>query len=159
MKYVTKKQVRVEVFDLRPDVLNKKVSPTYVGVMRALFGNPWSMNTESGQPLADDLATAIRNGLQYASIRTILPDQISNQSPDINLILKIYDWECDTYKTTDFNYDLELQVTDSKNAQVGIYRESNKSRGNVTVQSVVEAAKHALTKLLNSDPISKAIKE
>ena len=72
VNYATKKQVLVEVVDLRPDVLNNKVPTTYVGVMRAQLGNPWSMNTESGQPLAVDLATAIRNGLRSAGIKAVL---------------------------------------------------------------------------------------
>lgn len=159
VNYVTKKQVMVEVIDLRPDVVNKKVEPTYVGVMRAQLGNPWSMNTESGQPLAVDLATAIRNGLRSAGIKAVLPEQIaSNQVPERKLTLKIYDWACDTYKTSDFNYDLEMQVSDSSNSTLGTFRDSSKSQENVTVHSVVDAGRHALTKLLNNDTISKAMK-
>ena len=72
VNYTTKKRILIEVVDLRPDVLDNKVPPTYVGVMRAKLGNPWSMNTESGQPLAVDLATAIRNGLRNAGIKAVL---------------------------------------------------------------------------------------
>ncbi len=160
VNYVTNKQVIVEVIDLRHDVVNKKVEPTYVGVIRAQFGNPWSMYTESGQPLAVDIATAIRNGLLSAGIKAVLPEQIASNhlATERKLTLKIYDWACDTYKTSDFNYDLEMQVSDSSNTTLGTFRDSSKSQENVTVQSVVDAGRHALTKLLNNDNISKAMK-
>jgi len=160
VNYVTKKHILIEVIDLRPDVLNNNVPPTYVGVMRAKLGNPWSMNTESGQPLAVDLATAIRNGLRNAGIKAVLVDQTAfNQEAERKLTLKIYDWACDTYKTSDFNYDLEILISDSKNILVGSFRDSSKSQENVTVQSVLEAGRNVLTKLLNNDSISKALRE
>src|SRR5512136_1091142 len=46
--------VAVAVWDNRPYVLNGEKPSTYVGTFRGGFGNPFNVNTESGQPLAQD---------------------------------------------------------------------------------------------------------
>lgn len=162
INYSTDNQITIQVIDKRPDVLSKKVTPTYVGVMRGGFGNPFNMNTESGQPLADDIAISINNGFKNAGIKSEvfngLSANISSKIKYRRLELTIYEWECDYFKTADFKYNLALNVTNSDGEILASVTELNIDDKNITVQSPIEAGRYALIKILNSESTIRAVK-
>ncbi len=55
--------VRVEVQDLREDVVNGKQKPWVVGQYRAGLGNPWKVTTEGNVPLNLQLTTDLKEEL------------------------------------------------------------------------------------------------
>src|SRR5512147_336665 len=64
--------VAVATLDKREVVVSGECAPTYVGMQRAGFGNPWRVNTQSGQPLADDITKAVSESLTQKGF-TALP--------------------------------------------------------------------------------------
>lgn len=160
ISYSTDNQITIQVIDKRPDVLSKKVNPTYVGVMRGGFGNPFNMNTESGQPLADDIAISIHNGFKNAGIKSEvfngLSTNILSKIKYRRLELTIYEWECDYYKTADFKYNLALNITNADGKILASVTDLNIDDKNITVPSPIEAGRNALSKILNNESIIKA---
>lgn len=162
ISYSTDNQIIIQVIDKRPDVLSKKVNPTYVGVMRGGFGNPFNMKTESGQPLADDIAISINNGFKNAGIKAEVYNgmhaNISNKIKYRRLELTIYEWECDYFKTADFKYNLALTASNSDGKILASVTNLNIDDKNITVPSPIEAGRYALSKILNSESIIRAVK-
>lgn len=64
LKCSSKRSVAVAVLDERPYVLKKEKDPSYVGLARGGYGNPFDMWTESGAPLADDMLSTVTDSLQ-----------------------------------------------------------------------------------------------
>src|SRR4051794_40223558 len=60
---VKSKQLAVGVQDKRIYVLNAEKPETFTGLSRGGFGNPFDINTGSGQPLASDFAASIKSAL------------------------------------------------------------------------------------------------
>jgi hypothetical protein len=58
------RSVAVAILDERPYILNKEKDPSYVGIMRGGYGNPFNTWTESGGPLADDMLTTVIDSLR-----------------------------------------------------------------------------------------------
>ena len=65
------KPVAVAVLDERPYVVAQNKDATYVGNIRGLYYNPWSVRTYSGSPLSADLQNAVQKALARAAITAI----------------------------------------------------------------------------------------
>ena len=52
------KRVAVCVADERPYVLSGEKPGSFVGLLRGGFGNPFDINTTSGEPMASDITTS-----------------------------------------------------------------------------------------------------
>lgn len=162
INYSTDKHILIQVVDKRPDVLSKKVNPTYVGMMRGGFGNPFNMNTESGQPLANDVAIAINNGFRNSGIKSDIFNGSSpnsqNKSKYRRLVLAIYEWECDYFKTADFKYNLALSVVDANGEVLASVTNLNIDEKNITVQSPIDAGRSALSNIMHRESIINALR-
>jgi hypothetical protein len=107
--------VAVATLDQREAVLSGSCPPTYVGVQRAGFGNPWRVKTESGLPLAEDLTKAISASLAkkgFTAIPVLVSYNLSEQQAKQALMAKqaersifvlIKRWESDTYMISAWN--------------------------------------------------------
>jgi hypothetical protein len=69
VQYKTDYSLSVSVHDQRPYVIDREKSPTYTGVLRAFYGNPWNVNTQSNKPLSEDIASAVVSGLMRVGIQ------------------------------------------------------------------------------------------
>jgi|LSQX01.2.fsa_nt_gb hypothetical protein len=58
------RSIAVAVLDERPYILKKEKDPSYVGLIRGGYGNPFDMWTESGAPLAEDMLHTITDSLR-----------------------------------------------------------------------------------------------
>ena len=58
------RSVAVAILDERPYILNKEKDPSYVGMVRGGYGNPFDIWTESRAPLADDMLTTVADSLR-----------------------------------------------------------------------------------------------
>ena len=171
ISYMSKRNIAIGVIDKRSYVLNGKVNPTYVGMMRGGFYNPWYMNTESGKPLVEDLAEAVVSGFKNAGINaeiTKFPLNKNDQKINNYLISKnsyktvliiINEWQSDTYANTTFLYDLTATIYNEEGVMVAECTENNlNEKGEEqTVVSPVDAGRNILTKLLNDKKIITAL--
>lgn len=114
--------VAVAVVDLRPYVLNGEKTPNFSGLFRGGFGNPWDVATDSGRPLAEDLAASIvvalqRKGIEATAVslspktteaeaRTL----VTASGADRCTLLSFREWKSDTYFNTGLTYDMTLEV-------------------------------------------------
>jgi hypothetical protein len=101
------RSVAVAVLDERPYVLSKEKDPSYVGVMRGGYGNPFSMWTESGAPLSDDMLTTITDSLRARGFSAVPLKTSTADSPnsvmarfnaagaDRLILMRVKEWQSD----------------------------------------------------------------
>jgi hypothetical protein len=112
----------VATLDQRDVIVSKECAPTYVGMQRAGFGNPWRVNTESGLPLADDITKAVSESLTVKGFTT-LPVYVTFRQTEEEILRALLEkkskrsvfillkkWESDTYMNIGLEYDLRLKV-------------------------------------------------
>lgn len=116
------KQVVVATSDQRKAVISSECAPTYVGMQRAGFGNPWRVSTESGLPLADDVTKAVTEALskkgynslpvyvKYTDDQTSILKLLKERKAERTLLFIIKKWESDTYTNIGLDYEVELSV-------------------------------------------------
>jgi hypothetical protein len=116
------KNVSVATSDQRKVVMSGECAPTYAGMQRAGFGNPWRVNTESGLPLADDLTKAVSESLskkgynslpvyvKYADDRSRILELLRERKAEKYLLFIIKKWESDTFTNIGLDYEIELTV-------------------------------------------------
>ncbi len=61
--------VAVGALDKREHIVSGRCAPTYVGMQRAGYGNPFRVNTESGLPFSDDMVSVMSQSLNEAAIK------------------------------------------------------------------------------------------
>lgn len=168
IEYETGSLIAVGVHDQRPYVINGEKSPTYIGTIRALFGNPWSMSTQSDKPLSNDIASAIVSGFMSVGIQAIsvpIPFSDDHKAAIGKLkqlgtkrivIIELREWRSDTYKTTGFFIDAEIRVYDGEGKELSNSSVSHKHRGSGdgSIGYTYSAARFYLSMLLN-DPLIK----
>jgi len=114
--------VAVATLDKREVVVTQECAPTYVGMQRAGFGNPWRVNTESGLPLADDITKTVSESLTEKGFST-QPVQVTfaqtekeafqalmEKKSKRSVFILLKKWESDTYMNIGLEYDLRLKV-------------------------------------------------
>lgn len=118
------KNAAVATHDQRPDVIKGICDPSYVGMQRAGFGNPWRVHTASGLPFADDLTKAVAESLAQKGYRVIpvfvkhdderakVTEAMRAGKAYRNLLFIIKKWESDTYTNIGLAYEIELNVLD-----------------------------------------------
>jgi hypothetical protein len=113
----------LSVEDYRPYVLSGEKDPSFVGLQRGGYGNPFEVTTFSGKPMTEDMAIAIVRGLENAGYRVV---KIQGKSEILSLkntaikekatrivVLKVYDWKSDIYMAITLHCDLRLGVFDA----------------------------------------------
>jgi hypothetical protein len=170
--------IAVATLDQRPDILSGTCPPTYVGVQRAGFGNPWRVNTVSDLPLAEDVTKAVSESLAKKGFKPTpvivaytLSEQQAKQAlaakqAERSILIVINKWESDTYMNIGLNYDLGLIVLGSNQTMLA----ETSAAENKTIsgsfwdppsaakEQIPIAFKQALEKLLNDPKIIAALK-
>lgn len=146
--------IEVNVIDERPYVVSGSKNPTYVGTLRALYYNPFNVNTLTGDPLSFDLKEAIRRSLAKSSIATPAAYSTTNANPGQKLLmLKLREWKSDTYMRTRFDYDITASVLDENGKELA----TKSTKGSGAIKNFLTAGSDALSVVLNSDEIVAAI--
>ena len=146
--------VEVNVIDERPYVVSGSKNPTYVGTLRALYYNPFNINTLTGNPLSFDIKEAIRSSLEKSSIKAPAAYSTTNADPGQKLLmLKLREWKSDSYMRTRFDYDITASVLDEHGKELAT--KSAKSSG--AIKNFLTAGSEALSAVLNSDEIIAAL--
>jgi hypothetical protein len=124
------RSVAVAVLDERPYVLNKQKAPSYVGLMRGGYGNPFDLWTESGAPLAEDMLSTVADSLKARGIKVIplktsptdslnsVMTRLGESQAERLLLLEMKEWYSDylpkayTAESSTLFLNLELTVFD-----------------------------------------------
>lgn len=118
--------IAVTVHDHREYVLDGKKPSKFVGIVRGGFGNPWDVETASGNPLAADMTQSLVKALSAKGVKaqpvTVLPaddrqgavDKLKSTGAERLLLLRLSDWKCDAGVNTAHIYDLALIIFDSQ---------------------------------------------
>lgn len=169
-------QIGVATHDQRPYVVKGK-TPTFVGLTRAGFGNPYGVATQSGKPLAEDMTTVICNALKERGFQCIpvfvdasyKPDQVRQKlkeaASERALLLTIYEWKSDTYLSTALLYNVTLIVLDQNGTSIAETRIEGKdilgsnviNPVGVAYKTVPQAFKKKLEELLNQPVVIDAL--
>ena len=113
--------VGLAVVDRRPYVLSGDKPAAFIGLQRGGFGNPFTVTTESGRPLAEEVQTALANGLRERGYKVLELYPSSSNDPDIknavqaasiqkNVVLVLREWKTDAMMSFGLSYDLLLNV-------------------------------------------------
>lgn len=93
----------LDVEDRRPYVLSGNKPPSYVGKYRAGFGNPWDVNTASGEPLADIISRDLKE--QASEMGFLVQDSAGR-----TLQVRILEWNLDTYQNGRFWCEIDVSA-------------------------------------------------
>lgn len=164
------RSLTVGVLDQRSYVLSNNKSPSFVGLQRAGFGNPWNVNTVSRGPLADEFASIIADGFKAKStplpVRTPEGDALGRlkaTGTDRLLLVTIFEWKTDTYVNVALHYDLLAKIYDLSGRKLGENRIKGRDNlGPVTLPSQVgplaaAAAKRKFEQLLNAPTLQQSL--
>jgi hypothetical protein len=118
------KTLILAVEDRRPYVLSGEKEPSFVGLQRGGFGEPWDVTTASGKPMTEDMSVAIVKGLKDAGYTVV---NVPGNNDDVYLvkaarknnasrivILKVFDWKSDVYTAVTLHSNLHLSVLDAE---------------------------------------------
>ena len=148
--------VELAVQDKRTFVVSGEKLPSFIGLSRGGFGNPFDVNTTSGKALANDVSKVIENALTKNGIKVlsieISPSTSEEKAVELlastgnkSIFLKIISWKSDTYTQTTLNYNLELEILD----KAGKILATNSVSGNESVSGPSWTAKDKVPPLLN----------
>jgi len=171
ISYQPSSDLTVGIIDKRLYVVSGRNKETFVGLMRGGFGNPWYMSTESGEPLAKDIAHAVVSGFMNTGTNTNMVvlspnmsqedilDKFASVKSARKILITLNEWKSDTFRTITFVYDLTAEVYDDKGVLMSRCTEENISTSgkNMPVTSAIDAGREALGRLLGNEAVSKAL--
>ncbi len=153
----TKAHLAVAVLDHRSYVLSGGKPANFAGLQRGGFGNPFDVVTTSGRPLADDVGSAIVQGLSNAGMNAqavAAPAAEPRAAAGSKLLLlTVKEWKSDSYTSTSFDYDLDAAVYDAQGRVAG----KHSAVGHENASSGVDGGRKALTDLLGDKSVSGAL--
>lgn len=107
LECTSNRSVAVAILDERPYILSKEKDPSYVGIMRGGYGNPFNTWTESGGPLADDMLTTVTDSLRakgfaVVPLKTSITDSLNSvkakfgaSGADRLILIDVKEWQSD----------------------------------------------------------------
>ena len=122
--------VAAATHDQREYVRTGDKSPTFVGLQRGGYGNPFDVNTASGEALATDMTNSIVSSLAAKGFRTtavivtpeasekVALEKLRETSAERLLLLTLLEWKTDTFNNTALTYDVSLKVFDQNGSEL-----------------------------------------
>lgn len=123
--------VAVSTHDQREYVIYENKNPTFVGLMRGGYGNPFDIITVSGNPPAEDITKSIilslnKKGFQaipvissYSENRNSVIDRLKEKGADRLLLVTVNEWKSDTYANTALIYNVDANIFDKEGNILG----------------------------------------
>jgi len=113
--------IGLTVVDRRPYVLSGDKSAAFIGLQRGGFGNPFDVTTASGQPLANEVQTALASAMRQRGYKVAELYPSSSKESDVlrtiqtgnmakNVVLVFREWKTDAMMSLGLSHDLVLQV-------------------------------------------------
>lgn len=169
--------IAVTTHDRRDYVVSGKKCPNFVGLQRGGYGNPFDINTDSGNALAYDMTQSLTNSLSRKGFKampiSVAPvddrqsviDKLKATGNERFLVLTITEWKSDTYQNTALIYDIKATILDRDGKTLG--ESTLKGRDDLggsawnppahAKEAVPTAFREKIEKLLNSKEIIAAL--
>lgn len=157
----TSSKVNVLVIDNRPYVLSGSKKESFVGIARNGYGVPFDINTDSAQPLSRDVEIAVSKGFMNAGVDSAIVEPASRGNRKANganerlLVITISEWKSDSYSSTYFTYKTNADIYNNE----GKLLASKAIEDAKSFSSPLDAGREALSRLLNSSEITKALSD
>jgi len=151
-------ELNVKVIDNRPYVLNGKKAPSFIGLQRGGYGNPFDVNTSSGRPLSEEFRVAISRALENSSYNV-------NDSADKTVELTVREWKTDAMMKLRLIYDLTLSILTSDDELVASVTDAGDevlggaSFESANSQSASSGFNRKISRLFNREEIRDALEE
>jgi hypothetical protein len=171
--------IGVAVHDQRDYVQSGNKRPDFVGLARGGFGNPFSVSTLSGRPLADDMTDVITASLAkkgykavpvtvlYSDSQVAVLGKMKAARTDRTILLTMNEWKSDLnpYHDVTLIYDVQLALYDRDGKILAEKKiDGRDSLGGdswgpaaYARRAVPEAFKKKIEELLNSPDIAKVL--
>lgn len=158
--------VAIATWDQRPYVVTGDKKPTFVGLSRGGFGNPFDVNTASGAPLADDMSQSIAASLNARGFKAAVVhvaaaqshravvDALRNTGDERDVLIKLDEWKTDTYVHTSLHYDVKVTVLGKDGDELA----SQSFRGEEKIGNVDAAFQHKIQQWFSDPKIVAALK-
>jgi len=171
------KVVGLATTDQRSYVLSGGKDPDVVGLLRAGFGNPYNVKTESEKPLASDVTQVIASSLSKKGLNVVpvivshnesiasVMDKLKATNGENLILVTLYEWKSDTYVNVGLTYDMHLQVFDKNGTKLAenVVKGSDNLGGSAwnpvaySKTEVPAAFKKKIEELFNNPSIIKAL--
>jgi hypothetical protein len=118
------KTIAVATLDQRPYVLSGKKSPSFVGLSRGGYGNPFDVETQSGAPLADEISESVSRSLMERGFKASFVEAPASQSRHVAIdalrkikadrlvLISLTEWKSDKFVRTSLIEDVTVKVLD-----------------------------------------------
>lgn len=166
--------VALGVHDTRPYIVSGNKPERFVGLFRGGFGNPFDVNTESGNALAADIRDSIAQGLRAkgmtvtsvalrpaetpAAVRRRLAETKARRVA----IVTLNEWKTDTMVNTSIYHDVTLAILDESGQTLATNQMSGSSNlGGLGISpggAISETFKRKFEALFDDEKIAAALK-
>lgn len=148
--------IALAVHDQRPDILSGNKEEHWAGSQRGGWGNPFDVDTASGQPLAADLSQVISRALHDQGFDVETLSVSARQSRDQVLqamalgdagrqvLLTMHQLKSDTYNNATLHYELLLEVFDAGGELLASTNSQGARKVGGSFWNAPEAAKQAV---------------
>jgi hypothetical protein len=169
--------VAVAVVDRREYVVSGEKEPSFVGLMRGGYGNPFNVRTASGKPLAatvnDAVCSSLRaKGYDPVPVQTVVGEndaEVRNKlgatASKLGLLVDIHHWKSDTYVDVILGYRLAVRVLSPAGETLATHeveadenlKGSAMNPPKYARKVIPEAFKKSLESLLNQEQVAAAL--
>jgi hypothetical protein len=170
-------RVAVATLDQREYIVSGEDDPSYAGMTRGGYANPFDAHTESGQAMSEEITHIVtraleKDGVTAVAVSTTPRDReaevrqklLSNRAPRAVLLI-LHEWQSDTYNNTSLSYDVEIQVfgEDGRTLASDRFRGEDDLGGSVwnpiahAQEAVPAGAKHRIEGFFTQASISSAL--
>ena len=166
--------IAIAVHDTRPYVVSGGKQPTFVGLARGGYGNPFDVNTESGGPLATEMRDALARALKsrgatvipvavtFADTNTAARGKLVETKAQRQVLVTLREWKTDTMMSTALHYDTTVAVFDQSGNQLAHHSLKGKdelgSLGMSPSEGISKATARKLDSLFDDSRIAGALK-
>lgn len=117
------KSVAVAITDERPYIVSGDKPPSFIGLQRGGYGNPFDVNTVSGQPMISDMADGLVRTLKSrgfdARKMATQPGRLlkaPSTEDDRTLHIALLEWKSDVFSQITLNWNMIVRVFDASGA-------------------------------------------
>lgn len=124
------KSVAVATLDQRPYILDGDKKPSFVGLSRGGYGNPFDVETPNGAPLSDEISESVARSLAERGFKTsvvkVAPSEsrhaaieaMQKSGADRLALVSLREWKSDKYFRTSLIEDVSVKVFDGSGKEL-----------------------------------------
>jgi hypothetical protein len=122
--------VAIATLDQRPYILDGDKKPSFVGLSRGGYGNPFDVETPNGAPLADEISESVSRSLAERGFKTSVVKVRASESRHAAIdalmatgaerlaLVSLREWKSDKYFRTSLIQDVTVKVFDAKGEEL-----------------------------------------